>query len=1164
MHTADIIIFVVFFLINLIVGILYRGKKQTFKEYAIGSKNFSTATITATIVATWASGSMFFNGIEQTYTNGLYYMIPTIGGSTFSWLVIGYILAPRMQPFLTHVSMPAAMGSIYGKGVQLIAGLSTLLGNVGFIAVQFKVISRVLSGLFGYQGPEVTIVAAMIVIVYSAFGGIRSVTFTDVIQFITFGTLIPVLALVIWQHIDDHSQVVHTLTTNPNFSFKQVLSWDSRSVSTLALLSYYLVPSLAPEVFQRMAMAKDVRQIKRSIAYSAGLLVLIKLFIAWIGILLLTENPNLTTSQVINYMIEKHTYIGLKGFLGVGIIALAISSADSALNSCSVLVANDILPPLQLTKQASVRVAAITTLIIGCFSIVLALYIQNILQILLLSANFYVPIVVVPILLTIFGFRTSKRVIFTGIAAGCSITTTLLLYFKNIDSFFPGIIANLVFLLGSHYLLKEKGGWASEPTDLDRVIRIKDAFPITWQERWDRIKQFNLAFYLEKRLPSKESYYPLLGFYLLTASYFALYSLPRDVQQHYIVIYRVIELTILLCATSLLTFAIWPEKLKQPRVLAWLLPSALCYAFFFVSSMVMMMSGFESHQIFIFLLNLVMAVLITSWQLGLVLATLGIMLASFIFQNWMGDGIMLIMKHAVPIPFQLGYGLLLCSSLLIAVRTFKQANQDLTNEHAHLAVSHQKTSRELVRSLHVEERFVKALDVEGIKELERTALSNRALSILLDKHKRFPMSEDYVQQEIAHVQQRLSTTAKYLSAMVHRATAYLQLQVHKLPIRQLIDEIFSNLKSQKRIHVEHILVEMKAALEKTLIEADIAKLKQLLENAIVYAQSKFATGQKTILVGVDATTLGYPTNSIKEHIKQVPAIRLIITTLNKIPSGKSMYLHNMEQSMLDAPVDNHNVNLLLNQRILQAHYGFMGIEKDEQNVTQTYVIPQVIRAIRPKEMDAPEFDPDTKIELSDENYPGAQAQEQTFLDALHLDNSEQLAWVHKALRFIKKYHGPVKRKSGEPFYLHPVIVAKIVASFTQDLDAILGALLHDVVEDTAVTLSQIELMFNKDVKRIVDGVTHLDSLSKVIYRLQLGDHENITQLLDAEDKRVLYVKLADRTHNMRTIQFHRIEKQKQIANETLGFFVPLARYLGLIELADELKERSNEAINKKE
>ena len=218
-------------------------------------------------------------------------------------------------------------------------------------------------------------------------------------------------------------------------------------------------------------------------------------------------------------------------------------------------------------------------------------------------------------------------------------------------------------------------------------------------------------------------------------------------------------------------------------------------------------------------------------------------------------------------------------------------------------------------------------------------------------------------------------------------------------------------------------------------------------------------------------------------------------------------------------------------------------------------------------MDFSEIDPETELAESNEAYPGAKKQEEEFLSCLTLSTPEEEALVHKALRFIKKYHGPVKRKSGEPFYLHPVMVAKIATSFMQDqdVDVIIAALLHDVVEDTAVTLPQIQLMFNDHIGQIVDRVTHLDSVSNVIYRLQLQDHENLNQLLDAEEKGVLYVKLADRLHNMRTIKFHSIvAKQKKIAGESLSFFVPVAKYLGLYAVAEELKAMSTEVMEKEE
>ena len=152
MFNLDIFIFVVFLAINLLVGLRYRGKKQTFKEYAIGNKNFSTATLTATIVATWASGSMFFNEVEQTYTNGLYYILAPLIGGTLGLLITGYVIGPRMGAFLNYVSMADAMSSIYGKWVQLIAAISSIFLSIGFIAIQFKVISKILTVLFNYQG----------------------------------------------------------------------------------------------------------------------------------------------------------------------------------------------------------------------------------------------------------------------------------------------------------------------------------------------------------------------------------------------------------------------------------------------------------------------------------------------------------------------------------------------------------------------------------------------------------------------------------------------------------------------------------------------------------------------------------------------------------------------------------------------------------------------------------------------------------------------------------------------------------------------------------------------------------------------------------------------------------------------------------------------------
>ena len=154
------------------------------------------------------------------------------------------------------------------------------------------------------------------------------------------------------------------------------------------------------------------------------------------------------------------------------------------------------------------------------------------------------------------------------------------------------------------------------------------------------------------------------------------------------------------------------------------------------------------------------------------------------------------------------------------------------------------------------------------------------------------------------------------------------------------------------------------------------------------------------------------------------------------------------------------------------------------------------------------------------------------------------------------------RKSGEPFYLHPLAVAQIVLDYNTDEATVFGALLHDTVEDTPLTLEQVELLFNKEVRNLVEGVTHMESNQETLYQVLLSHPENIHRLLGSEDPRVLYVKLADRMHNLRTIQAKPYESQRRTAEETLLFFVPLAKYLGLMEAAEELKNLSFEVLGK--
>ena len=173
-----------------------------------------------------------------------------------------------------------------------------------------------------------------------------------------------------------------------------------------------------------------------------------------------------------------------------------------------------------------------------------------------------------------------------------------------------------------------------------------------------------------------------------------------------------------------------------------------------------------------------------------------------------------------------------------------------------------------------------------------------------------------------------------------------------------------------------------------------------------------------------------------------------------------------------------------------------------------------------------------------------------------------ISLVRKAIDLIKDYHGPVLRKSGEPFYLHPIAVAQIVLDYNQEEATILAALLHDTVEDTALLLGDVEAVFGKETAGIVDTVTHLESHKDSFYKVKLSAEENIMMLSETGDDRAIYVKIADRMHNMRTIEGKSPESQMRIAKETLQYFVPQAQRLALHEAAQELKERSWQVLTR--
>ncbi len=172
------------------------------------------------------------------------------------------------------------------------------------------------------------------------------------------------------------------------------------------------------------------------------------------------------------------------------------------------------------------------------------------------------------------------------------------------------------------------------------------------------------------------------------------------------------------------------------------------------------------------------------------------------------------------------------------------------------------------------------------------------------------------------------------------------------------------------------------------------------------------------------------------------------------------------------------------------------------------------------------------------------------------NKSYDLPRIEAAYELAKKAHEGQVRSSGDPYISHPIAVAVILVGLGMDSDTIIGGLLHDVVEDTSVTLEDIEKQFGADVAELVDGVTKLANIPYSSRAEQQAENVRKMLLAMAKDVRVVIIKLADRLHNMRTLDFRIPEKQRVKSLETMEIYAPLAHRLGIRSVKEELEDLS--------
>jgi Na+/proline symporter/signal transduction histidine kinase/CheY-like chemotaxis protein len=486
------------------LGLAYSKGVINIRTLALGGRNFSTGALTASITATYVSGSSFVVGITQGYQDGILNFLAATG-IVVNMLVIVYVLIPRMSEFIGEVSIASAMQGLFGRKVGIITGIFALSIPIGMVAMQIKILASNFKYFVGINPEAASLLCALVMVCYSAYGGIRAVIMTNILQFVTFMIVVPGIGIALWSILSSQQSI-----NMPGEIYNHAITMQSASGKDyLTLFLLFLMPGFSQAFFQRIAVSKNVKQASDAYKYSAYI-YLIYIFIATlIGMMLFVYHPGLSELEIFPFMLDQFTFPGLRGLIFIALIAMTMSTADSHINSFGVIFSHDICKQMGFaqTDKQELRLAQTATIVVGIMATILAIYFQDILQILLFASNFYVPVVTPIFVPAILGFRSSSRAALIGMTSGFGVVVIWkLMQFYNptiliIDSLVPSAIVNFITYFAAHYLLEESGGWVGPndllPLEFARVRRNK-----IWKNIWSTITGFIsvLCFQSESRL----------------------------------------------------------------------------------------------------------------------------------------------------------------------------------------------------------------------------------------------------------------------------------------------------------------------------------------------------------------------------------------------------------------------------------------------------------------------------------------------------------------------------------------------------------------------------------------------------------------------------------------------------------------------------------------
>lgn len=445
----DNFIVLIYLLTVLGIAIYYRSRSGSFKSYANvkSSTRNNKLLLIATIFASSVGGGTTFGIAQKAFSSDLAYTYGLILTIPVDLLIARY-LVPKLIKHYGAESVGDIIYKYYGLFGRIIAGSASVIVSIGFLAAQISVSGHIFQYILKINYVTGVVLSYGIVIIYTTIGGLRSVMFTNLLQFFAMILAIPMITIFGLNKIGLLNFIEQLPQDKVFFNNNDLL------IHTISATLGFSVMGLYPNFIQRALINNKPNETSSAIYKKSIMYAIFLIFISLNGLIAYNLYPDVDSSIALPYLINQIVPIGLQGIVVVGLLAAVMSTADSDLNVISVTLVKDLFSPIfQVDNQQWLLLAArIINVIIGSFAIIVALSFNSVVDLVVFVSGFWGPMVIVPLVFALFDVTIAKRMMIISSLGGGLAFLLWEYYFANhfiLKGVFVGtVISLIIFLIG--------------------------------------------------------------------------------------------------------------------------------------------------------------------------------------------------------------------------------------------------------------------------------------------------------------------------------------------------------------------------------------------------------------------------------------------------------------------------------------------------------------------------------------------------------------------------------------------------------------------------------------------------------------------------------------------------------------------------------------------